>query len=142
MFNKFLEYTQTKSQYIYENSLFLQNIDKFILITILAVFLSSTVLSSDGIGFIALVTVFLTVLKLLTSKGEKIEPAVFEIWLLAYFMIVVISLAGSTLFILSLKGFLKTFTYLGFYFSLSHYLKNNLNKITAILATIGICVGF
>ena len=142
MFNKFLEFTQTKSLYIYKNSLFLQHRDKFIFISILAVYLSSTVLSSDGIGFIALVTVFLTVLKLLTCKGEKTEPAVFEIWLLAYFMIVVISLAGSTLFMLSLKGFLKTLTYLGFYFSLSHYLKNNLNKIPAILATIGICVGF
>ena len=57
-------------------------------------------------------------------------------------MIVVISLAGSTLFALSLKGFMKTVTYLGFYVSVVHYLKDNRDKIPYILATMGICVGF
>ena len=57
-------------------------------------------------------------------------------------MIVIISLAGSTLFHLSLKGFLKTFTYLGFYFSLVQYLKNNKSKIPLILASIGVCISF
>lgn len=99
-------------------------------------------MSSDAIGFLALITIFLTLLKVITKKGEKFEPNTFEIWLLAYFMIVVISLAGSTLFTLSLKGFMKTFTYLGFYVSAAHYLKNNTSKIPYILGAIGLCVSF
>lgn len=123
MFNNILKFTQEKSKYLYENSLFLQHIDKLILVSIIAVFLASTVMSSDVIGFIALITVFLTVIKILTKPEERLSSCGFELWLLTYFMFVIISLAGSTLFHLSLKGFLKTFTYLGFYFSMVQYLK-------------------
>ena len=142
MFNKILEFTQNKTKYLYENSLFLQHIDKLILASIIAVFLSSTVMSSDVIGFIALITVFLTFVKLLFKPDERLNCKNFELWLLAYFMIVIISLAGSTLFALSLKGFFKTFTYLAFYVSLVQYLKNNKEKTPIILGSIGICVSF
>lgn len=142
IFNSILNFTQNKLQYLYENSLLLKSLDKLIFVSILAVILSSTVLSSDGIGFIALVVIFLTFLRLITKKGEKFEPNAFEIWLLVYFMLVVVSLAGSTLFALSLKGFMKTLTYLGFYLSAAHYLKNNTSKIPYILAVIGLSVSF
>lgn len=120
----------------------MQNIDKLIFASVIAVFLSSTVMSSDVIGFIALITVFLTIVKILTKPHEKLDCKNFELWLLAYFMIVIISLAGSTLFHLSLKGFFKTFTYLAFYFSMVQYLKSNRNKLPYVLAAIGICVSF
>ncbi len=142
MFNSFLKFTQSKLNILYENSLFLQNLDKLIFASIILVFLTSTCLSSDVIGFIALITVFLTILQLLTKPGDKCEPVKFELWLLAYFMIVIISLAGSSLFALSLKGFMKTVTYLGFYVSVVHYLKHNTNKIPHILAAIGVCISF
>ena len=142
MFNNLLQFTQKKCEYLYKNSLFLQNIDKLIFASIIAVFLSSAVMSSDVIGFIALITVFLTFVKVLTKPDEKIDCKTFELWLLAYFMIVIISLAGSTLFHLSLKGFFKTFTYLAFYASLVQYLKNNKHKIPFILGTIGVCISF
>lgn len=142
IFNSILNFTQNKLQYLYENSLLLKSLDKLIFVSILAVILSSTVLSSDGIGFIALVVIFLTFLRIITKKGEKFEPNAFEIWLLIYFMLVVVSLAGSTLFALSLKGFMKTLTYLGFYLSAAHYLKNNTSKIPYILAAIGLSVSF
>ena len=120
----------------------MQNIDKLIFASVIAVFLSSTVMSSDVIGFIALITVFLTIVKILTKPHEKLDCKNFELWLLAYFMIVIISLAGSTLFHLSLKGFFKTFTYLAFYFSMVQYLKSNRKKLPYVLAAIGICVSF
>ena len=142
MFSNLIRFTQEKTQYLYENSLFLQNIDKLICASVIAVFLSSTVMSSDVIGFIALITVFLTIVKILTKPHEKLDCKNFELWLLAYFMIVIISLAGSTLFHLSLKGFFKTFTYLAFYFSMVQYLKSNRNKLPYVLAAIGICVSF
>lgn len=142
MFNKIIKFTQSKTEYLYENSLFLQNIDKFIFASVLAVFFASTVMSSDVIGFIALITVFLTFVKILTKPEERLSCKTFEIWLLAYFMIVVISLAGSTLFHLSLKGFFKTFTYLAFYCSIVQFLKSNKDKIPFIFGAIGLCVSF
>lgn len=142
MFNKILKFSQQKTEYLYKNSLFLQHIDKLIFASIILVFLASTVMSSDVIGFIALITVFLTVVKILTKPDETLSCRGYELWLLVYFMIVVISLAGSTLFHLSLKGFFKTFTYMAFYFSLMQYLKNNKSKIPYLLGAIGLCVSF
>ena len=142
MFNNILRFAQEKTKIIYENSLFLQNIDKLIFISILMVFFASTVMSSDVIGFIALITVLLSFVKILTKPDEKIECKLFELFLLAYFMIVIVSLAGSTLFHLSLKGFFKTFIYLAFYVSVAQYLKNNKDKIVYILGAIGLCVSF
>ncbi len=142
MFNKILKFSQQKTEYLYKNSLFLQHIDKLIFASIILVFLASTVMSSDVIGFIALITVFLTVVKILTKPDETLSCRGYELWLLAYFMIVIISLAGSTLFHLSLKGFFKTFTYMAFYFSLMQYLKNNKSKIPYLLGAIGLCVSF
>ena len=97
---------------------------------------------SDIIGFVALIAVFLSFIKLITKSDEKLECKTFEFWLLAYFMIVIISLAGSTLFHLSLKGFFKTFTYMAFYLSTVQYLKSHKNHIPYILGTIGLCISF
>lgn len=137
--NKIFAYSQDKCSYLWENSLFLRNIDNFIFSTIVAVFILSVFASSDLIGYVALITVFLTLIKFFVKKDEKIEVNTFEIFLLLYFLIVVISLAGSSLFYLSLKGFLKTFTYLGFYFSSVQYYKNNLNKIWISVFVIALC---
>ena len=142
MFNKIISITQAKTEYLYENSLFLQNIDKLIFVSILGVLVTSIWMSSDVIGFVALITIFLTFTKLLTCRGASLDTKTHDLWLLAYFMLVVISLCGSTLFHLSLKGFLKTVTYLGFYVSVANYLKDNRRHIPYILGTIGLCVSF
>jgi len=142
MFNKFFNFTQNKLSYLYENSLFLQNIDKFILPFILLTFVGSTFMNSDYIGFFALIVMFLTAVKMVTKPEEKVEFRGFEIWLVAYFMLVVVSLFGSTLFALSLKGFFKTFVYIGFYFSVAQYLKTNKNHILLLLSVIAGCTLF
>lgn len=137
--NKVLSCSQDKCSYLWENSLFLQNIDKMIFATIIGVFILSTFASSDVLGYVGLVTIFLTVLKLFVKKGESIDGTLFELFLLVYFLIVVISLSGSTLLYLSFKGFLKTFTYLGFYFSAAQYFKTNVSKIPWAIGTIALC---
>jgi len=130
-------------KYLWENSLFLQNIDKFIFISILSVFFTSIYFPSDIIGFTALITVFLTILKFVFNPSKNTDKFNnFEVWLIAYFMVVVITLAGSTLFHLSLKGFFKTFTYISFYFSIAYYLKSNRDKIPYLLGAIGLCAGY
>lgn len=137
--NSIFIYAQNKCSYLSENSFFLKNIDNLIFATIIGVFVLSTFASSDTIGYVGLVTLFLTVIKLFVKKGEKIELNLFEIFLLVYFIVVVVSLAGSSLLYLSFKGFLKTFTYLGFYFSAVQYFKNNLSKIPVTIFTIALC---
>lgn len=142
MFNSILKFLQDKLNYFYNNSLILQNIDKIILPFILLTFISSMFMNSDYIGFIALIVMFLTFIKFIFCKGQKFELKAFELFLLIYFMIVIVSLFGSTLFSLSLKGFFKTFVYIGFYFSVSRYLKDNKNHIPLILGTIAGCITF
>ena len=142
MFNNLLQFTQKHLNILYENSLLLQNIDKLIFISIISVFLLSTSMSSDIIGFVALITTFLTLIQAIIKPKDNFNPNRFELWLLAYFMLVIISLAGSTLFALSLKGFMKTATYIGFYISVVHYFKSHRNHIPHILTAIGLCVSF
>lgn len=137
--NSSFTYIQNKCSYLSENSFFLKNIDNIIFATIIGVFVLSTFASSDVIGYIGLVTLFLTVIKLFVKKGEKLELNLFEIFLLIYFIVVVVSLAGSSLLYLSFKGFLKTVTYLGFYFSAVQYFKSNLTKIPVTIFLIALC---
>lgn len=139
MFNNICKFSQGKLRFLYNNSLFLQNIDKFILPFILLTFVSSTFMGSDSIGFFALIAIFLTVVKMLTVPEQKTEISKTEIWLVLYFMIVIVSLFGSSLFAQSLKGFFKTFIYIGFYFSVIKYIKDNISKIPLLLGTIAVC---
>lgn len=140
MFNSIFRFFQDKLGILYENSLFLQNIDKLILPLILTTYISSTFMNSDYIGFFALTVIFLTAVKLFAVPKTKLGFNHYEIWLIAYFMIVVISLFGSSLFALSLKGFFKTFIYITFYFSLALHLKDNIKNIPWVLGTIALCV--
>ena len=111
MLNKLFAFTQDKAEYLYKNSLILQNIDLLILISILAVFVSSVFAQSESIGIFALIATVLTFINLLVKRGNILECNKFELFLVAYFMFTIISLFGSTLFALSFKGFLKVVIY-------------------------------
>lgn len=113
--------------------------DNCIYLSILSVLVLSMFVSSDILGLLALLTFALTILKMFVKKGEKIEINLFEMFILFYFLAVVVSLAGSSLFALSLKGFSKTLTYLAFYFSLVQYFKSNIKKIPLTMLVIGVC---
>ena len=127
---------------LYEQSFFLKTIDWFIGLNIFLVIFTSTAANSDFIGYFAIFAIFLTIVKLITKSGEKFELTTIDKFLLVYFIFVVISVAGSTLFYLSLKGFFKTLTYLGFYVALVHYLKDNKDKIKYIFAAYAVCLSF
>lgn len=140
--NNILTFFQNKLSPIYNKSFFLQNIDWLIFANILLVILSSTIAPSDYIGYFAIFAIILTTIKLITKTGEKFELTWADKLLLIYFLFVVISVAGSSLLYLSLKGFFKTLTYLGFYVSLVHYFKDNCDKIKYIFWAYALCVAF
>lgn len=140
--NNILTFFQNKLSPIYNKSFFLQNIDWLIFANILLVILSSTIAPSDYIGYFAIFAIILTTIKLITKTGEKFELTWADKLLLIYFLFVIISVAGSSLLYLSLKGFFKTLTYLGFYVSLVHYFKDNRDKIKYIFWAYTLCVAF
>ena len=140
--NNCLEFIHKYTSDIYENSLILKNLDKVIFGLILSTFILSVFVNSDVIGYAALCTTVLTFARIVFVPNDRLKCEKFEIFLLAYFMFVLVSLAGSSLFYLSLKGFMKTFIYLSFYLSVVHHLKNNKTHILPILLTIAGCVSF
>ena len=127
----FLNYLLSKLQQIfapiYNKSMILQNIDRLIGLNIFLVIFTSTFAQSDTIGYFAIFAIMLTIIKCITKNGEKFELCLADKFLLLYFIFIVISVAGSSLLYLSLKGFLKTLTYLGFYVSVVNYIKDNKN---------------
>ena len=138
--NSILSLLQNKLSPIYQKSYVLKKIDWLIFISIILTILLSGCLSSDAIGYFALFSIFLTFTKILFKSNEKFTLTNADKFLLIYFLLVIISVAGSSLFLLSLKGFLKTCIYLGFYISFIHYLKDNRDKLKYILLAISLVV--
>ena len=121
-------------------SFILQFLDKFIFISICALLLMSLFSSSDTLGGLALITVFFTLIKICVTKGFKFEYTKFELCLIVYLAFIIISTAGASLFLLSIKGIMKTFVYLSFYLSCSVYLKEHKKDIYKIFGIFVFCV--
>ncbi len=137
--NKFLNLIQTYTKSLYNRSFVLQNIDKLIGVNIFLVIFTSIFAQSDNIGYFAIFAILLTIIKLFTKTGEQFDLTIGDKFLLVYFLFVIISVAGSSLFFLSLKGFFKTLTYIGFYVSVIHYFKNNKKIIKLIFIAYALC---
>ena len=135
-FNDILSFFQTKLSKL---SFLSDTFSKLILLLILSVFVLSTTVSSEILGIIALTVFALTVFNLFICNGEKLEMNLFEKFIFIWFLVVIVSLCGSTLFSLSLKGFFKTVTYMGFYFSVVQFYRKNLNMIIPTIFVISAC---
>lgn len=128
--------------FLYKNSFLLQNIDFLIFLALAGTLLASLTMSSGIIGLGALTVAGLTFVKLLTYPSARVKLGAEEWCLIIYFLIVFISLCGSTLFGLSLKGFLKTVTYILFYFSVAQLFKSNFKYGIATLFVIAAGIFF
>ena len=142
LINSILSIFQAILKPIYERSFVLQNLDWLIFTNIILVIISSVFAPSDSIGYFAIFAIVLTIVKLLTKNGEKFEPGLADKFLLVYFVFVLISVAGSSLLYLSIKGFFKTLVYLGFYISVVNFFKENKDKIKYIFIIIALCVSY
>ena len=107
MINRFLKFSQDKFEYLYNNSIIMKSIDKIILFSILMVFVVSVFAQSNLIGMFATITIFLTAVKLLVKPNETIEYNKTDLWLLVYFMIVIITLFGSSGFLCIVSSIFK-----------------------------------
>ena len=121
---------------LYKSSFILKKLDWLIFVNIILVIVTSAFAQSDNIGYFALFAIILTFIKLITKPNEKFSLSTADKFLLLYFVLVLVSVAGSTLLYISFKGFCKTLIYFGFYISVVHYLKDNRDKLKYIILTI------
>lgn len=140
--NNILDFIHKYTGNIYNQSVILKNLDKVIFGFILMTFVISIFMNTDTIGYFALCSSVLTFVRILFTPDDNFKCEKFELFLLAFFMLTLVSVAGSSLLYLSLKGFMKTFIYLSFYLSVVHHLKYNAKNIVPILITIALCVSF
>ena len=136
LLDNLLLYSQKFFKDYYEKSSILKKIDWFIYASILLLIYSSAILPSDSIAIFAIFAIIFTIVKFLTKPRAGIVFSSAEKLLLLYFIFVLISLAGSTLFLQSLKGFCKTLIYIGFYISVVNFLSENKSKIKYIILAI------
>ena len=134
--NLVLEYFQNKLMKVRESSFLLSNIDFFILASIIATYIISTFAQTGVIGAISFSVPVFVVLKVLLTKGEKLEIEKCNFYLLMYLMICFITNFTSSMPIQSLYGFMKTLIYFAFYFALCQFLKNNKKYIVLLLFVI------
>ena len=114
-------------------SLFLQRFDYFILLLTILLFVACLFTSTNVIGGFALLVIIFTVLKMLFIRGQNVELTLPNLILLAFLIICYISVLYSPYVALSYKGFLKTFVYIAFYFSMVQFFRFNKNKIVPVI---------
>lgn len=142
LFNRLLDTVQSKTNIIRRQSFILSNIDKFILLSIFMTFFVSVNSSTSIIGIVSFIFPCLVVLKVLMTKGEKIDIELNNFFLLLYLLICLISNFTSSMIGASLYGYMKTLIYFAFYFAMCQFLKNNKKYIFPILLVIGGLITF
>ncbi len=141
--NKFLYRIQNSSAGVYaRDSLLFCHIDFLCWIFFILTIFSTCCLSSGTIGAFALIFCGLNIFKMLFKKGESIKISGLDVILILYFLFVIVSLFGSSLFILSLKGFLKNVVYFLFYFSSVYFFLNNKKKILPTVLFIAVIMSY
>ena len=88
---------------------------------------------SEYIGLIALAFSFVVIFKQIFKNSEKLSFENYDKAVLVFFLIVTVSLFASTLFKLSLHGYMKTFIYILFFFCAGIFFKQNNKKAPLII---------
>lgn len=126
-----------------QNSFFIESIDNICYMILLVILFSALFFESGSMGAFSLLFSFFIVIKILFSKNNaNYGLKNYEKALIIYFLIVTVSLFGSTLFALSLHGYIKTLIYILFYFSAGIFFKTNKNKILPTIIFITFLMSF
>ena len=131
-----------KIQQITENSqgssLFIKNIDLLIMIGLSFTIVSIIFATTGLIGLFTLATFMLLVLKFCFVKDKKYDFNSFDLPVFLYIAIAGISMAFSSLFMPSLKGYIKMLVYFGGYLTFSSLFKENPKRIIPLMLVLGI----
>ncbi len=143
VFNRFLGALQnSKMASFIRDSQFFCHIDFLMWIFFVLTIISTAFCKSGTIGAFAFIFVFLSIIRLFFKKGETFKISKIDIFLIIYFLFIFVSLMGSTLFMMSLKGFFKSITYFLFYFSSVYFFLNNKKKILPTLLFIAVIMSY
>ena len=123
------------------DSLFFENIDNISFLLLVLTIISTGFCQSGIIGSFAMLFSLSCIFKGFVKKNESAEVSFVNKILIVYFLFVIISALGASLFKLSLYGILKTFVYAAF-FSAVYFLSVNRNKILPTVITIAGMVSF
>lgn len=107
----------------------MDNIDNINYLILLSILFCAIYCQSEIMGLLALVFSFAIIFKKIIKNDLKFELNNYKKAVFVYFLIVTLSLLGSTLFKLSLHGYIKTFIYVLFFFCACDFFKTNKNKI-------------
>ncbi len=107
----------------------MENIDNIAYLTMLSILISAVILNSEYMGLLALLFSVIVVFKNIFNYDDKFKFKNYHKALFVYFLIVTVSLFASTLFKLSLHGYIKTLIYTLFFFCATLFFKDNKNKI-------------
>lgn len=121
----------------------MNNIDSITYFVLLSLLFVAIFSSSDFMGLLALLFSFLVIFKnIFNFNKNNFSLESHEKALVVYFLIVTISLFASSLFKLSLHGYIKTFIYILFYFCAAIYFKSNKNKIFPTVFFVSILMSY
>ncbi len=142
LINSGLAFIQSKTGIIKQNSYIISHLDILILFFIISLYIVSVFAQTNLIGCISFFIPILVVINVILTSGEKIELEKCNIYIIIYLLICLISNLTSTMPAQSFYGFSKTLMYIGFYFALCQFLKNNKKYIVILLSVIAILVSF
>lgn len=141
--NKIIErFHNSKAAKFLSDSFLFENIDDISFVLLAATIISTAFMPSGTIGLLASVFVLSCVFKMFVKKGEAAELSFLNKVLIVYFLFVIVSLFGASLFMLSLKGILKTAIYLAFYFAAVYFLSTNKKRIIPVMLIIAGIISF
>lgn len=138
--NQFFATAQKYSAPLRENSSIIKNIEdvEFILISMLLVL--STVSNSDILGYFAIGVIFISFIKHLLIKGEKVILSTADGALIVFVLLLCFSTINSTLPNLSFTGLVKYLIYIGYYFAIVPMFRKRRKKVLWIILLIaGLC---
>lgn len=107
----------------------MDNIDNIAYLILLSILFCAVTSPSEIMGGLALFFSCIIIFKKIFKDGLNFDFNNCKKALLIYFLIVTLSLFASTLFKLSLHGYIKTFIYVLFFFCACEFFKFNKNKI-------------
>ncbi len=120
----------------------MENIDNIAFDVLVAMLVVSVFSQSETIGLFALLFSFIIIFKKIFSDNTGFKLLTYEKVLIIFFLLVTLSLFGSTLFKLSLHGYLKTLIYILFFFCAGEFFKTNQNKIPLIFLLVTALMSF
>ena len=123
------------------DSIFCKYIDGLILANLLILMVAITFTSTTILGILVSTSLILTLLRWFLVPDESHNFTMFDVPILLYVMIAVVSVAFSSYFMPSLKGFTKILIYLASYIAFTNIFKGKVWKIYFILAALAISGG-